>query len=258
VARQPTGGNTPEPDQTEKASAEDEILMREIDEAVRKDDLEQFGKKYGVPLAGGVAALLLGLGGFVYWDSQNESALEGQSEVLVGAIDQINAGNLAEASVAVAPLTEEASPAARASALFVQASAAIDSGNTAEAVELLARIANDENTPPALRDLALIREVSADFDNREPGDVIAQLAPLAEPDNPFYGSAAELTAMAHLEAGDAAAAGALFADISKADDVPESLRSRARQMAGQLGIDAIDDVNKLLEDQGIEPESTGS
>jgi hypothetical protein len=57
--------------------------------------------------------------------------------------------------------------------------------------------------------------------------------------------------MAHLEAGNKAEAGKLFADIAKDEDQPESLRSRARQMAGLLGVDAIVDVEKLLEAQGV-------
>ena len=33
------------------------------------------------------------------------------------------------------------------------------------------------------------------------------------------------------------------------------MRSRARQMAGVLGVDAIEDVDALLEEQGVEREA---
>jgi len=39
-------------------------------------------------------------------------------------------------------------------------------------------------------------------------------------------------------------AGPLFAAIARDKDTPESLRNRARQMAGLLGVDAIDDAAK--------------
>ena len=91
-------------------------------------------------------------------------------------------------------------------------------------------------------DLARVREVSVNFDTMKPADVIAQLKDLATPGNPFFGSAGELVAMAHLEAGNRAEAGKLFAAMSKDEALPETLRSRARQMAGLLGVDAIDDV----------------
>jgi hypothetical protein len=59
--------------------------------------------------------------------------------------------------------------------------------------------------------------------------------------------------MAHLESGNRAEAGKLFAQIAKDEDLPETLRSRARQMAGLMGVDAIVDVKKLLEDEGVDP-----
>ena len=70
-------------------------------------------------------------------------------------------------------------------------------------------------------------------------------------------SVGELVAMAHLESGNTAEAGKLFAQIAKDEEQPETLRSRARQMAGLLGVDAIVDVKKLLEDEGVSSTGTG-
>ncbi|MBO0749586.1 MAG: hypothetical protein J2O44_04015, partial [Porphyrobacter sp.] len=44
-------------------------------------------------------------------------------------------------------------------------------------------------------------------------------------------------------------AGPLFASIAKDEDAPKSLRSRARQMAGTLGYDAVVDVDQVLAEQ---------
>jgi hypothetical protein len=90
-----------------------------------------------------------------------------------------------------------------------------------------------------------------------PADVIAQLGDLAKPGSAYFGSAGELVAMAHLEGGNRAAAGKIFADIAKDEKQPESLRSRARQMAGLMGVDAVVDVDKLLKDQGVTSEGDG-
>ena len=81
--------------------------------------------------------------------------------------------------------------------------------------------------------------------------MIAKLAPLAVPGNAFFASAGELTAIAHLEAGNRAEAGTLFGELAQDESLPETLRSRARQMAGLLGVDAIEDVEQLLEDEGV-------
>ncbi|MDZ4276400.1 MAG: tetratricopeptide repeat protein, partial [Erythrobacter sp.] len=234
------------------ASAEDEVLIREIDEAVREDALLDFFKNHGVKLLGGIILLIAGLGAYLVWDNYREGELESQSETLISALDSADQGDFKTASDKVAPLLADGSSAgARTAARFVQAGAALEQGDTAKATALFKAIAADADAPPALRDLARVRDVSTNFDTMKPADVIAQLGDLAKPGNPWFGSAGELVAMAHLESGNRAEAGKLFAEIAKDEEQPETLRSRARQMAGLLGVDAIVDVDKLLKDEGV-------
>lgn len=236
-------------------TAEDEILMREIDEAVRQDDTQEFFKKYGVMLGAVVGLGLLGFAGYLGWDYMSEQGLEEQSETLVAALDQSQAGDFAAASATAAELANSSEAGPRTAARFMQAAAALEQDDLATAVKMFGQIASDESAPPALRDLALIREVATNFDDRDPAEVVEKLKRLAVPGNAFFGSAAEMTAIAQLEMGKRAEAGALFAAIAKDEEQPETLRSRARQMAGLLGVDAIEDVDKLLEEEGIDPEA---
>lgn len=251
MALKPTGGKTAEDEKAAKKAAEDDVILREIDEAVRKDDLEQFGKKYGTALIGGLAVVLLGFGGYLFWDSQKEGELEAQSETLVSALDQVDANNFDAASETASELTTSGSSAAKASAMMLQAGAALEADDKDGAIALFSQVASDADVPPALRDLATIRELATNFDDREPAEVIEKLSALAVPGNAFFGSAGELTAMAHLEAGNEAEAGAMFAAMSKDEGVPETLRARSRQMAGLLGVDAIEDPEELLESEGV-------
>lgn len=230
--------------------------MREIDEAVRQDEVGEFLDNYGRPLLGLVVAGLLAFGGYLWWDNQQEAAMEKSSEDLVAALDQVKAGNLDSADSAAAVIAEANENGAGAAAKMLRAGIALEQDKAADAVKLYGEVAADDNTPPALRDLAKIREITATFDERKPAEVIAELKHLAVPGNPWFGSAGELVAMAHLEAGEEDKAGAMFGEIAKSEDVPETLRSRARQMAGLLGVDAIEDVDELLEGQGIETASS--
>ena len=74
--------------------------------------------------------------------------------------------------------------------------------------------------------------------------MVAKLKPLAIPGKPFFGSAGELLGAAYLKQGRNDLAGPLFASLAKDKTVPDTLQRRARQMAGLLGIDAVDDVNE--------------
>ena len=251
MARTPTDKNND--DAPASPSREDEILMREIDEAVRQDDTKEFFQKYGVPIGAALTLLLVGMFGYWWWDSTNEAALEKESEQIISALDSVDAGDFPGAEEKVDSLIDNGSVGAQTSARFLQAAAALEQGEREKAVELYAAIVADPNTPEPLRDLALVREVSTNFDDREPADVIAKLAPLAVPGNAFFGSAGELTAIAHLEAGNRDEAGTLFGELAQDESLPETLRSRARQMAGLLGVDAIEDVEQLLEDEGVIP-----
>ena len=246
MARLPTNPSAP------AVPSEDEVLIREIDEAVREDALLEFLRNHGVKLLGGIIALIAMLGAWMLWDNHRESQLEAQSETLISALDYADQRDFKTASEKVEPLLADGTSAgAQAAARFLQAAAALEQGETAKAIGLYKAIADNEDTPPALRDLARVREVATGYDSMKPADVIAKLGPLAKPDNAFFGSAGELVAMAHLESGNRVAAGKLFADIAKDEDQPETLRSRARQMAGLLGVDAIVDVEKLLKNEGV-------
>jgi hypothetical protein len=101
------------------------------------------------------------------------------------------------------------------------------------------KVAGDASLPQTFRDLALIRQTSAEFDALPPQAVVDRLKPLATPGHAWFGSAGELTALAYLKMGKDNLAGPIFAQIAKQDGVPQSLRSRAQQMAGALGVDAV-------------------
>ena len=84
-----------------------------------------------------------------------------------------------------------------------------------------------------------------------PQQVVDRLKPLAVPGNPWFGSAGELVGMAYIKQGRTELAGPLFAAISRDKEAPASLRSRSRQLAGLLGVDAIDDPVKAA--SGAQP-----
>ncbi len=239
---------TREEKQAKKQAASEDVLLREVDDAVRQDQYSNAAKKYGVPA---IAVLVLGLaafGGYLFWQGQTAAGDEKRSEQLVQALDQIEAGNLKSGADALEPLITDGSGGTKAAAQMLKASLVLEQGRKAEAVGLFAALADDSSAPDAYRSVARIREVASNFDAMKPADVIAKLKPLAVADTPFFGSAGELVGIAYMEQGKNAEAGALFASIARDESVPESLRNRARQMSGLLGVDAIVDVDDVLGD----------
>ena len=69
--------------------------------------------------------------------------------------------------------------------------------------------------------------------------MVDRLKPLAVPGNPWFGSAGEMVAISYLNMNKSDLAGPLFAQLAKDETVPPTIRSRALQMAGVEGIDAV-------------------
>jgi hypothetical protein len=227
-------------------AAQDDVLLREVDDAVRQDQFADAAKRYGRPVG---AAVLIGLalfGGYLFWDSRQNAAREKDSEALVSALDQVERGNLGSASTALDPVAADGGDGAQAAAQMLKAGIAMEQSKPDEAAKIYDSVAVNSDAPQALRDLATIRGVTARYDNMKPADVIAKLKPLAVPGGPWFGPAGEIVAMAYLDQGKSAEAGTLFAAIAKDKNSPETLKSRTRQMAGLLGVDAIDDVDTVL------------
>ena len=228
-----------------RRAAEQEVLLREVDEAMRKDQLGSAAKRYGWLIGGGLVLALCAFGGYLLWEDHREGKLEEASDTLVTTLDKLEAGQIEQAEDDLANLAK-GDTATAISAKMARAAIALRDNRQEEAVALFDEIAADAGAPQPYRDLAALRSVATRFEEMEPQQVVDRLKPLATPGNPWFGSAGELVAMAYLKQGKQDLAGALFAAIAKDEDVPETLRSRTRQMAGLLGVDAVEDVNETL------------
>lgn len=215
-----------------------ETFLREVDENLRRDQLQGLAKRYGGWLIAAVLLLLAAAGGWIYWQDQKKRSAGDDSEQLAKAYGDIGAGKLAAVPKQLDGLAADGSSAVRASALFTRAAIALEQNDRPLALARYREIAADEGLSAPHRDLALVRATSLEFDALPPDQVIARLQPLAEPGNPWFGSAGELTAMALVKQGKKAEAGRLFAAIAADRQVPDSIRTRSVQIAGTLGVDA--------------------
>ena len=246
MALRPDNSLTPEEKRARAQAAQDDVLLREVDDAVRQDQYAEAAQRYGRPIAIAVIIGLALFGGYLFWDNRQKAAQEKDSEALVSALDQVERGNLGSASTALDPIIADGGDGVQAAAQMLKAGIAMEQAKPDEAAKLYDTVAANGDAPQAMRDLATIRGVTARYDRMRPVDVVAKLKPLAVPGNPWFGPAGEIVAMAYLDQGKSAEAGTLFAAIAKDKNTSETLKSRTRQMAGLLGVDAIDDVDTVL------------
>lgn len=215
-----------------------ETFLREVDENLRRDQLRSMARKYGPLWIAGVVLLLAAVGGWLYWQNKQKDDAAVDSEALAQVYTDISAGRLATVPQRLDALAKDGTDAVRASALFTRAEVAIEQNDRALAIAKYHLVADDKGLPAPYRDLGLIRATTLEFDSLKPDQVIARMEPIAKPGNPWFGSAGELTAIAMVKQGKKIEAGRLFAAIAADQQVPESVRARAVQIAGTLGVDA--------------------
>jgi hypothetical protein len=215
-----------------------ETFLREVDENLRRDQLQDFIKTYGKWLIAALVLFLAATGGWIYWDNRQKEQSAAQSEELHGAFTSIAQGQNDVAERKLTGLEDSRNDVVRASAVMAEAALALDKNDRAKALAAFKKVAADDDYPQPYRDIATIRATSLEFDTIKPEEVIARLQPMAQAGNPFFGSAGEMTALALLKQGKKAEAGKMFAAVAADKQVPQSIRSRAAQIAGTLGTDA--------------------
>jgi hypothetical protein len=218
---------------------DNETFYREVDEELRRDQLAGMWSRYGWTIALGIMLLLAAIGGAIYWQHRRDVRASEQGERFIALLRDAGAGKAKEVAPKLDGIAAESGPGYRAAALLTKADLAIQAGDDATAAAAYKTVAEDGDMAQAYRDLATIRQTAVEFDKLPPATVIARLQPLAVAGKPWFGSASEMVALAQLKAKRPDLAGPIFAALSKDETLPESLRSRAMQMAGALGFDAV-------------------
>lgn len=222
--------------------ADNESFYREVDEELRRDQMKSYWERYGKLAIAAVILVLAAIGGFIWWQNQKVVKAGERGEQLISAFEDISARRKAAAVGKLDALAKSGSDGHRAAALLTKADLAIEGGDLKGAAATFKQIADDEGLAQPFRDVALIRMTAIELDTLPPQAVVDRLKGLAVAGNPWFGSAGEMVAISYLRMNKPQQAGALFAEMAKDKKLPDTLRSRATQMAGSLGVDAVQEA----------------
>ena len=212
-----------------------DAFVREVDEEYRRDQLLTLWQRYGKIAIGVVGGGLLLIAGYLFWQSRSEGQAGKQGEAFEAAL---KAGSIDE----LRKIATESGEGYRALAKLAEGDLLLANNDRKNAAARYAEVANDTKLPQPFRDRALVQQTAAEYDSLKPEAVITRLRGLAAPGAPWFGTAGEMVAIAYLNQGKRAEAGKLFNQIAQAPEgqVPESVRQRAVQQAGVLGVYAND------------------
>ncbi|HET9638979.1 MAG TPA: tetratricopeptide repeat protein [Allosphingosinicella sp.] len=221
---------------------DNESFYREVDEELRRDQMKTYWERFGKLVIAGVVLLLALIGGYIWWQNQKEVKAGEQSAILIDALDDVGAGRKAAGTAKLDGLIKSGSAGHRAAALLTKADLAIGADDLKGAAAIYKQVADDDGLAQPYRDLALVRMTAVELDTLAPQAVIDRLKGLAVAGNPWFGSAGEMVALSYLKLGKPKQAAGIFAAMAKDKKLPDTLRSRATQMAGSLGVDAVQEA----------------
>jgi len=216
-----------------------DAFVREVDEEYRRDQVLGIWQNYGKWIIGAVVAGLVVLAGVLYFQGLTERAAGSQGRQFDTALRDMVENRPAQADPELRKLATDGNPGYRAMARFAEAEALYAKKDAKGAAARYGEIAGDAQLPQPYRDRAVVQQTLIEFDGLKPEVVIDRLKALAVPDSSWFGSAGEMVAAAYLKQGKRDAAAKLYGQIGQSTGfVPDSIRQRAVQMAGVLGIDA--------------------
>jgi hypothetical protein len=208
-------------------------IFREVDEDLRHDNLVRLWKRYGSYFLGLAVLIVLGTGGYSFWQRQAESHRLQRGQAFLAAADKVGPGDNKEAMAAFASIgsTDDGYGTL---ARFRLAGLKARAGDGAGAVSIYDTIAGDGSIGQPFRDLATILSVQHSLDSGDPAALAARLQPLTADANPWRYSALELSGLLARRTGDTKRAIELFTKLSDDHQAPPALRARAAEVLAAL------------------------
>jgi hypothetical protein len=207
-------------------------FIREVDEDLRRENLEKLWRKYGTYALGAAVLVVLATAANVGWQRYSASLAVERAHQYDTAL-QLLANS--EPTAADALLEIAADDDGYASLALLQAAAVkLEAGDAAGAAAIYERLAKDTDADKQLRDLAVILLALHTVDTADPTELTQRLQPFTADDSPWRYSALEITALLARRGGDIERAKQILTRLADDLNAPQSLRRRATEMLAAL------------------------
>lgn len=200
-------------------------FFREVDEEYRRDKVSEIWKKYNTLIIGVVAIVVIGVGGYRYWEGVQLQKAQEASTAYMQAANLAATGKEADAEKALVALGKEGSSGYGLLSKFLLASETGHSNKDA-AIQQYSALALDNTIPAEWRDLAKLRGAMLKMDVGDGSTAQADLEQLATANSAWRHTAREMLGLSALKRNDYAAARRWFDLIAQDNETPQSLRGR--------------------------------
>jgi len=204
-------------------------IFQEVDEEVRRENMQRMWRRYGRYATAAVVAVLLATAGYIGWQKYSESRQAARAQEFADAIALTGDPDAAKATAAFQQLAQGGDGFA-ALARFRAAALQLQAKDVTGAVATYDAIAADASVPRPFRDAAALLAALQLGDTAELAEIERRLEPLTAAPNPWRFSALELIALSAQRAGDFTKARTIYTQLADNLETPPGLRGRAAEM----------------------------
>lgn len=204
-------------------------IFHEVEEEVRRERFEKLWKKYGDYAIAALAAVVIAIAGYKFWDRYETQQRMNASSAFNAAQQAYGTGNGAAAAASFGNLAKTAPKGYATMSQLAAADALYTSGNRGEAITLYKTIAAKDNSPIA--NVARIRAAWATVESAPKPELETLLAPLTSPTSAWRFTAREILAYSDYRAGALQRARSEYESLAADTGASQSLRARAHAMA---------------------------
>jgi len=214
---------------------EQDVLLREIDDELKQENLQKLWKQYGTLIVGGALALVIGVAGFKGWQHYDLNQRAALGEQFAAAQQLAAGGKQGAAGEAFSKIAGDSSAGYAMLARFQLAALAAKNGDPDGAAKAYQAIADDQGVDAIYRDLAVVLGALNELDSKSGASALTVRAEkLAGGTGPWRFTAKEVAALSALKNGDNKTARMRYDELSKDAAVPQELKNRAREMLNVL------------------------
>ncbi|MEI2387791.1 tetratricopeptide repeat protein [Breoghania sp. JC706] len=227
-------------------------IFREVDEDLRRDRYGKLWKRFAPYIIGVAVLIVVGTGGYRFWEYQQAQKSAAAGDVLLTAIEEGDAGDHDAARQDLAKLSGSLGGYPMLARMRT-ASELAASGDKEGALKAFGEIADDTSLDGRYRDIAAIRAgyLAVDLESRD--QVKARVERLADAANALRAAAWEILGLAAWKAGDMDGAGKWNAMILEDREAPADVNTRARMMQALIqaakGPEVASDEGKAATDK---------
>ena len=211
-----------------------EAFVREVDEDLRRDQIQQLLQRYGTLIAAGALLLLAAIGGYKYWDGRRQAQAEAAGARFSVAAALASSGQSEEALKQFEDLAKGGSGGYPALARMQLAGARVKDGKPEAALPLYEALAKDTSVDPVMRDFAALQAAMLRLDVADWTEMTNRLTPLMSDSSAWRAMARETLGLAAYKAGQTGEARKLFEQMLSDRLTPPSVSERAFLMLSLL------------------------